>query len=144
MLLPLAFACGIIGFWLNWDRLGQYSALATAEWLDALPWLGAPAARNFLGGAVSDRLFSLFVFMHLGLPLLLVFGAWFHIQRLGHPSVFPRRKLALGTTLTLLVLAFAWPVRSHAPAIPVTPAVFKYAVMRTRFPRYSPAENACI
>ena len=114
VLVPLALACAIGGFWLNWDRLGQYSAIATAEWLDAL--LGTPVARNFLAGGVSDRLFSLFVFVHLGLPLLLVFGAWAHVQRLGHPAVFPRRVLALGTTLTLLALAFAWPVRSQGPA----------------------------
>jgi ferredoxin len=114
VLLPVIGACAIGGFWLNWDRLGQYSAIATAEWLDAL--LGTPTARNFLAGGVSDRLFSLFVFVHLGLPLLLVFGAWAHVQRLGHPAVFPRRALAIGTTLTLLVLAFALPVSSQGPA----------------------------
>src|SRR5512140_1127038 len=47
--LPLAFACGIGGFWLNWDRLGQFSAVATAELIDALPFLASPLARNFLG-----------------------------------------------------------------------------------------------
>jgi len=114
VLMPLAGACAIGGFWLNWDRLGQYSAVATAEWFDVL--LGTPVARNFLAGGVSDRLFSLFVFVHLGLPLLLVFGAWAHVQRLGHPAVFPRRTLAIGTTLTLLALALALPVRSQGPA----------------------------
>lgn len=115
-LIPLAFVCGIGGFWLNWDRLGQFSAIATAEWLDALPFLASPLARNFLGGAVSDRLFSLFVFVHLGLPLLLVFGLWFHIQRISRPAVFPPRALALGSTGALLALALAWPVRSQGPA----------------------------
>jgi ferredoxin len=114
VLLPLIGACAIGGFWLNWDRLGQYSAIATAEWLDAL--LGTPIARNFLDGAVSDRLFTLFVFVHVGVPLLLVFGAWAHVQRLGYPAVFPRRALIVGTTVTLLALAFALPVRSQAPA----------------------------
>ena len=115
-LIPLAFVCGIGGFWLNWDRLGQFSAIATAEWLDALPFLASPLARNFLGGAVSDRLFSLFVFVHLGVPLLLVFGLWFHIQRISRAAVFPPRALALGSTGALLALALAWPVRSQGPA----------------------------
>ncbi len=115
-LLPLAFVCGIGGFWLNWDRLGQFSAVATAEWLDALPFLASPLARNFLGGGVSDRLFSLFVFVHLGVPLLLVFGLWFHIQRIARAQVFPPRALALGSTLTLVALALALPVRSQGPA----------------------------
>jgi ferredoxin len=116
LLLPLAYACAIGGFWIHWDRLGQFSAIATAEWLDALPFLASPLARNFLHGAVSDRLFSLFVFVHLGLPLLLVFVAWAHVQRIGRPAVFPRRPLAAGTTLTLLLLALALPVRSQGPA----------------------------
>ncbi len=115
-LLPLAYVCAIGGFWLNWDRLGQFSAIATAEWLDALPFLASPLARNFLGGAVSDRLFSLFVFVHLGVPLLLVFGLWFHVQRISRAEVFPPRALAIGTTAALLALALALPVRSQGPA----------------------------
>lgn len=115
--LPLAFACGIGGFWLNWDRLGQFSAVATAELVDALPFLASPLARNFLGAdAVGDRLFSLFVFVHLGLPLLLVFALWFHIQRISRAEVFPPRALALGTAATLLALALLVPVRSQGPA----------------------------
>lgn len=115
VLLPLALAAGVVGFWLNWDRLAQYAAVTTAEWLDALAFLGSPLARNFLTG-VSDRLFSLLVFVHLGVPLLLVFGLWCHVQRLARPQVVPRLALALGTMAALLALALAWPVRSHAPA----------------------------
>ncbi|HEY6510364.1 MAG TPA: hydrogenase iron-sulfur subunit [Burkholderiaceae bacterium] len=116
-LLGFAFVCAIGGFWLNWDRLGQFSAQATAEWIDALPLLAAPLTRNFIeAAAVSDRLFSLFVFVHLGVPLLLVFGLWFHIQRISHAAVFPPRALALGTLACLLVLALTAPVSSHAPA----------------------------
>lgn len=116
VLLPLAYASAIGGFWIHWDRLGQFSAQATAEWLDALPFLASPLARNFLRGGVSDRLFSLFVFVHLGLPLLLVFACWAHVQRLARPQAFPRRALAVGTTLVLVLLAFALPVRSQGPA----------------------------
>lgn len=117
VLLPLLAAIGIGGFWLHWDRLGQFSALATAEWFDALPALAQPLARNFLDAAsVGDRLFSLFVFMHLGLPLLLLFALWFHVQRLSQVAWWPPRSLALGTTGSLLALALAWPVRGQGPA----------------------------
>jgi len=116
-LLALLFVSAVGGFWLNWDRLGQYSALATAEWLDALPLFAAPVTRNFINvAAVSDRLFSLFVFVHLGVPLLLVFGLWFHIQRISRATVFPPRALALGTLAALLALAWVAPVMSDAPA----------------------------
>ena len=115
--VALVFASAIGGFWLHWDRLGQYSAIATAEWLDSLPLLAAPLARNFLAdNAVSDRLFSLFVFVHLGVPLLLLFALWFHIQRLTRVAVWPPRPVSLGLLGTLLVLAVVAPVSSHAPA----------------------------
>jgi len=116
-LIGFVFVCAIGGFWLHWDRLGQYSAVATAEWLDWLPLFGTPLARNFAtAGAVSDRLFSLFVFIHLGVPLLLLFGLWFHIQRISRAAVFPPPGLAVGSVVTLLALALVRPVASHAPA----------------------------
>jgi ferredoxin/coenzyme F420-reducing hydrogenase delta subunit len=116
-LLLFAFASAIVGFWLNWDLLGQFSATATAEWLDALPVFASPLTRNFLGVAsVGDRLFSLFVFIHIGVPLLLVFGLWFHIQRLTRAAVFPPRPLAAGLTLVLFTLALALPVANQGAA----------------------------
>ncbi len=116
-LLLLVFISAIGGFWLNWDQLGQFSALATAEWLDRLPLFAAPLTRNFLNAAsLSDRLFSLLVFVHLGVPLLSVFALWFHIQRISRAAVFPPRPLAIGTGLTLLGLALVAPVMSQAPA----------------------------
>ncbi len=116
-LLLFAFVSGVGGFWLNWDALGQFSATASAELLDGLPFFATPLARNFLGTtAVSDRLFSLFVFIHLGVPLLLVFGLWFHIQRISRAVVFPARALTVGVCATLLALALLRPVLSHAPA----------------------------
>jgi ferredoxin/coenzyme F420-reducing hydrogenase delta subunit len=116
-LIGFAFAIAVGGFWINWDRLGQYSAIATAEWIDALPFVSSAMARNFLSvNAVSDRLFSLFVFVHLGLPLLLVFGLWFHIQRLTRAAVWPPRALAIGLGVMLTALALAVPITSHEPA----------------------------
>jgi coenzyme F420-reducing hydrogenase delta subunit/Pyruvate/2-oxoacid:ferredoxin oxidoreductase delta subunit len=115
VLLPFLFACAIVGFWLQWDRLAQYSALATAEWLDALPLFATPFARNFLAG-VDDRLFSLLVFVHVGLPLLLVFGVWMHVQRIARPRIVPRRALAAGTAAALLLLAVLVPVRGGSAA----------------------------
>jgi ferredoxin/coenzyme F420-reducing hydrogenase delta subunit len=116
-LIVFAFVSAIGGFWLNWDQLGQFSAQATAEWFDALPLLATPLARNFLTtDAVNDRLFSLFVFVHLGVPLLMVFGLWFHIQRITRAAVFPPRALALGSVGVLIALAGVAPVTIHAAA----------------------------
>ncbi|MBK7145877.1 MAG: hydrogenase iron-sulfur subunit [Xanthomonadales bacterium] len=116
-LLPLITVSAIGGFWLNWDQLGQYSAIATAEWLDWWPLFASPFTRNFLGVAsISDRLFSLFVFVHIGVPLLMVFGIWFHVRRLAHAAVWPPRPMLWTMLLLLLGLAVVAPVLSHAPA----------------------------
>lgn len=116
-LVVLGFTSAIGGFWLNWDQLGQFSALATAELLDALPFFASPLTRNFLdAAAVSDRLFSLFIFVHVGSSLFLIFGLWFHIQRLAHAAIFPPRAMALSVLTGLLVMALTAPVMSHLPA----------------------------
>jgi quinol-cytochrome oxidoreductase complex cytochrome b subunit/coenzyme F420-reducing hydrogenase delta subunit len=116
-LVVFVFVSAIGGFWLHWDQLGLYSAQATAEWFDSLPLLATPLARNFLtADAVNDRLFSLFVFVHLGVPLLLLFGLWFHIQRIARAAVFPPRPLALGLVLLLLGLALLLPVAGQGAA----------------------------
>lgn len=116
-LLPLMAVAAIGGFWLNWDALGQYSAQATAEWLDWWPLFASPLSRNFLpGDALGDRLFSLLVFVHVGVPLLLLFLLWAHMQRLSLARVMPPRPLRLGCLATLVALSLLVPVRSQAPA----------------------------
>ena len=108
---------GVVGIWLRWDQLAQFSAAATAEWLDALPLFATPLIRNYLSAnAVSDRLFSLFIFVHIGVSLLLIFGLWFHIQRISRADVFPPPALAAGSLLALLALSLALPVASQAAA----------------------------
>ncbi|MGE3773915.1 MAG: hydrogenase iron-sulfur subunit [Gammaproteobacteria bacterium] len=122
--LPFATVAAIGGFWLNWDALGRFSAAATAEWLDALPLFALPLSRNFLfDAAVSDRLFSLFVFVHIGASLLLLFGLWFHLQRLARPALWPPRALTLGALASLVALAWVAPVTSQpAGSLAAVPA----------------------
>ena len=116
-LLWLALGSGLVGFWMVWDRLAQFSAVATMEWLDVLRLFGEPLARNFLTPAsVDDRFFSLLVFLHLGVPLLLLLGMWIHIQRLSLPDTRPAPSLGWGTLAALALLSVAVPVRSAVPA----------------------------
>jgi quinol-cytochrome oxidoreductase complex cytochrome b subunit/coenzyme F420-reducing hydrogenase delta subunit len=115
--LWLLAASGIGGFWLVWDRLAQYSLIATTEWLDALPMFGGSLTRNFVTpDAVTDRLFSLLVFLHIGFPLALLAAMWVHVQRLSLPGTNPPRALGWGSLAALTLLAVALPVASDAPA----------------------------
>ncbi len=112
----LVYASGIGGYWLVWDQLGLFSAVASAEWFDWLPIFSTPATRNFLPGALTDRFFSLLVFLHIGIPLILLLALWVHIQRVSQSDVFPSRALALGTLAMLLALALVKPTVSHGKA----------------------------
>ena len=116
-LLWLLYASGIGGYWLVWDRVAQFSLTATTEWLDWLPLFGEPLVRNFIAGeSVSDRFFSLLIFLHIGIPLLLLLGMWVHIQRISRPRTNPPRAIAFGLLLALVVLALARPALSDSPA----------------------------
>ncbi len=116
-LVPLAWVAGITGFWLAWDERALYSAVSTAEWLAAWPWHFSTFARNFASNeAVSDRFFSLVVFVHIGLPLAALAVTWAHFLRLSHVRAWPPATLGFGTVAALAVLALAWPVASLAQA----------------------------
>ena len=116
-ILWLVSAAGIGGYWLVWDRLAQYIAVMTMEWLDWLPIFGESLARNFLTvGSLGDRFFSLLVFLHIGVPLFLLFAMWIHLMRIARADVNPPRALAAGTMLTLLAVSLAKPALSQGPA----------------------------
>jgi ferredoxin/coenzyme F420-reducing hydrogenase delta subunit len=113
----LVFIAGISGYWLVWDELAQYVAIATTEWLDWLGIFGDPIARNFLTpAALDDRFFTLLTFVHVAVPLLLLLVLWLHLQRVSRPPVIPSRGLTIGTVLMLIALSLAKPAVSHAPA----------------------------
>jgi quinol-cytochrome oxidoreductase complex cytochrome b subunit/coenzyme F420-reducing hydrogenase delta subunit len=113
----LVYASGITGYWLVWDQLAQYIAIVSTEWFDSLPIFGEPIARNFLApGSVDDRFFTLLIFLHIAVPLILLFVLWLHLQRITKPKINPPRGLALGTMAMLLGLSLAYPAVSHAPA----------------------------
>ena len=119
-LLWLMYASGVVGYWLVWDARAQISALATAEWFDAIGLTAEPMARNFLGAeSVGDRLFSLFVFVHIGLPLALLAGMWIHVQRIGQPKTIAPRGLVAATLAMLLAAALLRPALSQAPWNPL-------------------------
>jgi CDP-4-dehydro-6-deoxyglucose reductase len=117
VLLWLVFAAGVNGYMLPWDRLAQFVTQASFEWLDWLPGFGGTLVRNFIVDAsVRDRLFSLLVFIHIGVPLLTLLLMWVHVQRVPKASTQPPRVIALSVLAMLLVLALLQPVHSQGGA----------------------------
>jgi len=117
LLIWLIFAAGINGYWMVWDKLAQYSIVATIEWFDWLPIFSESMSRSFVSREVlNDRFFSLISFAHVTVPLFMLFLLWVHIMRISNPVVNPRRGLAVGMLLALLVLALVEPALSQGPA----------------------------
>ncbi len=116
-LLWFLFASGVSGYWLVWDRLAQFIAVATSEWLDWLGIFGEPLVRNFLApDSINDRFFTLMIFLHIGIPLAMLLGMFVHIQRVNHADVLPARPLGWGLLAALVALALLQPAASLPPA----------------------------
>ena len=116
-ILWLVFASGITGYWIVWDKLAQYVAIASSEWLDSLPLFGQSIARNFLhDSTLSGRFFTLMVFIHIAVPLILLFVMWIHIQRVTRPDVNPPRVLGIAVFAMLVILSLVYPAQSQGPA----------------------------
>ena len=118
------YACGISGYWLVWDKLSQYIAIATAEWLDALPFFAEPIANNFLdSSSLSDRFFTLMVFIHIFAPLFMLLLMWVHVSRFAGARVNPPKPLMFGTVAAMVALSLLFPAVSQGPAdLDVVPA----------------------
>ncbi|HEY1472459.1 MAG TPA: cytochrome b N-terminal domain-containing protein [Pseudolabrys sp.] len=110
----LLYGSGITGYWLVWDRLAQYVAITTSELLDRLPIFGEPIARNFIStGTLTSRFFTLMVFMHIAVPLFLLFVMWIHILRISRPKINPPRSLAAMSLVALIGVALWKPALSQ-------------------------------
>lgn len=111
------YLSGISGYWLIWDKLAQYVAVTTSELLDTLGIFGEPIARNFLAtDLLSSRFFTLMVFLHIAIPLLLLLMMWIHIQRITEARTSPPAGLAVLTLVSLVAGSLALPATSQAAA----------------------------
>jgi len=116
-LIWLVYVAGANGYMLPWDRLAQFVTQASFEWLDGLPGFGGALIRNFIRPeSVSNRLFSLLVFIHIGVPLVALLVMWIHVQRVPKAQTQPPRPIALAVLAMLLALALLQPVASQGGA----------------------------
>lgn len=111
------YLSGITGYWLVWDSLAQYVALTTTELLDTLGIFAEPIARNFLSErTLSSRFFTLMVFLHIAIPLLLLLFMSIHVQRITAARTRPPRGLAVITLTALVVVSLVLPATLQDPA----------------------------
>lgn len=116
-IILLLYACGVTGYWLVWDKLAQYIALVSSELLDWLPIFGEPVARNFIAtGTLTGRFFTLMVFLHIAVPLFMLFAMWIHILRISRPKINPPRTLAALSLIALVGVSLYKPALSQGYA----------------------------
>lgn len=113
----LLLACGWTGFILVWDVFGLQLALEGARLLDLLPFFPEPIQGQFADeSSLGTGFFFVNLFLHVAIPLGLVFALWLHTSRTARTTLFPPRALLLGFLAGLVALSIAWPLPLYPEA----------------------------
>lgn len=116
-LIWLVYVSGINGYMLPWDKMAQFVVVAAFEWLDWLPMFNGALIRNFIyQTSVNDRFFSLLVFIHLGVSLLVLLVMWIHVQRIPKATTNPPRPIIVALIITFFILSIVKPAMSQGGA----------------------------
>ncbi len=110
LLTSMMFVSAVTGFVLVWDGFGQKFAVAGARMLRLLPLFPEPPDRAFVGDApVPAQFFFMNLFLHVAVPLGMVFFLWLHTARLARAAWFPERRVTLVALAGFVLLSLAWP-----------------------------------
>lgn len=110
-LLLFLFISAWTGFVLPWDAQAQAVAVAGARIVDSLGFLADPLLSSFNGAADSPpaSFFFLNLFLHVVVPLGMIFGVWVHTSRMARTTWFPHRGLLLSIVALFFVLGISLP-----------------------------------
>lgn len=117
---------GLTGYQLVWDERAQTLTAMFLAMLAAVPGIGAPLARVFIGGTgVSDGSIVRILFLHIGPASALYVLLWWHYARLRHPKIWPPAVWVLLCVGLVFLLAGVIPALSGRPATPASrPSAF--------------------
>ena len=110
ILLGALIVSTVTGYVMVWDAHGQYVAIAGLKLIDVLPILGDEVGLAFSGKSpLPASFFFMNLFLHVAIPLLMVFGMWVHTARLARTVWFPTKPIFYGALIGLTVLALIVP-----------------------------------
>ena len=110
LLTVMMFVSAVTGFVLVWDVFGQKIAVAGARMLRLLPLFPDPPDRAFVGDApVPAQFFFMNLFLHVAVPLGMIFFLWLHTARLARAAWFPERRVMLIALVGFVLLSLVWP-----------------------------------
>lgn len=110
-LTGLMTVIGVLGLIMVWDEQAQKLAVQGIRFLEGLPLFSEPPRRIFADNqAVGESFFFMLIFLHVALPLVLVFLLLAHTSRTARARFWPERHLVRGYGWGLVILAICWPV----------------------------------
>jgi len=111
ILLTITFIIGLTGYLMIWDQEAVTLANITFNLLKSLPVVGAPVAEALMAGKViSDYTLTRFMFLHLGIPLFMMFMLWLHYLRITRPVSEPPLPLVVMMAGGLFIVSSILPV----------------------------------
>jgi quinol-cytochrome oxidoreductase complex cytochrome b subunit len=111
ILLTITFIIGLSGYFLIWDQQAVTLANITFNVLKKMPWVGTPVAEFLMAGKViSDYTLTRFMFLHLGIPLFMMFMLWLHYLRITRPVSEPPLPLVVMMAGALFLFSAFFPV----------------------------------
>ncbi|MEM0951643.1 MAG: cytochrome b N-terminal domain-containing protein [Cyanobacteria bacterium P01_H01_bin.74] len=111
VLLSIVFIIGLTGYLLIWDQEAVALANVTFNLIRALPLVGDPIAQSLMAGKIiTDYTLTRFMFLHLGIPLFMMFMLWMHYLRITRPVSEPPLGLNLMMAGGLFIVSAAFPV----------------------------------
>ncbi|MBX3171167.1 MAG: hydrogenase iron-sulfur subunit [Candidatus Eremiobacteraeota bacterium] len=116
-LLGLMIFIGVLGLVMVWDEQGEKLAVQGIQFLAGLPFFSEPPGRIFADNqALGESFFFMLIFLHVALPLVLVFLFLAHTSRTARARYWPERHLVRAYGWGLAGLALCLPVPLAAPA----------------------------
>lgn len=110
VLTGILFIAAWTGYVMVWDAHGQLVALAGARLLSIVPVLGELFNRSFSGAAeLPPGFFFMNLFLHVALPLGMVFGLWVHTSRLSRAVWLPENRIFAACLAVLLAASIVAP-----------------------------------
>jgi quinol-cytochrome oxidoreductase complex cytochrome b subunit len=111
ILLTIIFIIGLSGYMMIWDQQSVALSHITFNLLRQIPLLGGGLAEFLMAGRViTDYTLTRFLFLHLGIPLLMMFMLWLHYLRITRPVSEPPLALVLLMGGALFLFSSAFPV----------------------------------
>lgn len=115
ILLIITFLVGLTGYLMIWDQDAVALTNITTNLLNNFPLGGEAMATFLLGGRIiTDYTLTRFLFLHLAIPVLLMFFLWMHYMRITRPVTTPPFALNMLMLGALLAICGFFPVELGA------------------------------